>query len=98
MSSALLPNSAPRGALRPESGPDLGFVNAPKTRPRHWRVIHACENARDVLPVVEGQVLAGMRPFIVTPMGAGTAELYLAKRELEEPDGLSLLRAWQDVR
>ncbi len=34
--------------------------------------------ARDVLPVVEGQVAVGMRPYIVTPQGAGTAELYLS--------------------
>ena len=68
------------------------------SRLRNWRVIHACEYARDVLPVVEGQVSSGMRPYIVTPQGAGTAELYLAKKELEQPAALSLLRAWQDVR
>lgn len=71
----------------------------PRTsRARAWRVIHACEYARDVLPVVEGQVSAGMRPFIVTPQGAGTAELYLAGKKQEEPRSLSLLRSWQDVR
>ncbi|HKD79373.1 MAG TPA: glycosyltransferase [Candidatus Angelobacter sp.] len=67
-------------------------------RARAWRVIHACEYARDVLPVVEGQVSAGMRPFIVTPNDAGTAELYLAGRQLEGQRSLSLLRSWQDVR
>src|SRR5258708_1851707 len=67
-------------------------------KPRNWRVIHACEYARDVLPVVEGQVTAGMRPYIVTPQGAGTAELYLAKGDLEQPATLSLLRAWPDAR
>ena len=67
-------------------------------KPRKWRVIHACEYARDVLPVVEGQVTAGMRPYIVTPQGAGTAELYLAKNDVEQRATLSLLRAWQDVR
>jgi glycosyltransferase involved in cell wall biosynthesis len=71
---------------------------AQRTRVRAWRVIHACEYARDVLPVVEGQVAAGMRPFIVTPQGAGTAELYLAGKRQEQPRTLSLLRAWQDVR
>ncbi len=68
------------------------------TRPRSWRVIHACEYARDVLPVVEGQVAAGMRPYIVTPQGAGSAELYLSGRRQEQPRSLSLLRSWQDVR
>ena len=61
-------------------------------------MIHACEYARDVLPLVEGQVLAGMRPYIVTPQGAGSAEVYLNKKDLEEAAALSLLRAWQDVR
>ena len=67
-------------------------------RPRAWRVIHACEFARDVLPVVEGQVASGMRPYIVTPQGEGTAELYLSGRRQEQPRSLSLLRSWQDVR
>ncbi len=65
---------------------------------RHWRVLHACEYARDILPVVEGQVAAGMRPYLVTPDGEGAAELYLARRDMGQPEGLSLLRAWQDVR
>jgi len=68
------------------------------TRSRAWRVIHACEYARDVLPVVEGQVAAGMRPYIVTPQGAGAAELYLAGKNQDQPRALSLLRSWQDVR
>ena len=63
-----------------------------------WRVIHACEYARDVLPVVEGQVAVGMRPFIVTPQGAGAAELYLSGENQDQPRSLSLLRSWQDVR
>src|SRR5215475_13456839 len=67
-------------------------------RVRAWRVIHACEYARDVLPVVEGQVSAGMHPFIVTPQGAGAAELYLSGKPHEDPRSLSLLRSWQDVR
>ena len=67
-------------------------------RTKVWRVIHACEYARDVLPVVEGQVAVGMRPFIVTPQGAGTAELYLSGGNQDQPRSLSLLRSWQDVR
>lgn len=63
-----------------------------------WRVIHACEYARDVLPVVEGQLAVGMRPFIVTPQGAGTAEQYLSGGNQDQPRSLSLLRSWQDVR
>src|SRR5690348_11525290 len=71
---------------------------APRSRVKAWRVLHACEYARDVLPVVEGQVAAGMRPYIVTPQGAGTAELYLSGKRQEQPRSLSLLRSWQDVR
>lgn len=61
-------------------------------------MIHACEYARDVLSLVENQVLAGMRPYIVTPRGAGSAEVYLNQQDLEEASTLSLMRAWQDVR
>jgi glycosyltransferase involved in cell wall biosynthesis len=67
-------------------------------RAKAWRVIHACEYARDVLPVVEGQVSVGMRPYIVTPQGAGAAELYLSGSNQDEPRTLSLMRSWQDVR
>ncbi|MGE5321291.1 MAG: glycosyltransferase [Actinomycetota bacterium] len=85
------------------SGPNRGS-RAPQStfnehaRPRAWRVIHACEYVRDVLPVVEGQVAAGMRPYIVTPQGEGAAELYLSGRGQDQPRALSLLRSWQDVR
>ncbi len=68
------------------------------TKAKVWRVIHACEYARDVLPVVEGQVAVGMRPFIVTPQGAGSAEVYLSGGNQDQPRSLSLLRSWQDVR
>jgi len=74
------------------------IAGVPKTKPKNWRVIHACEYARDVLAVVEGQVNAGMRPYIVTPQGAGTAEVYLTQKNPESRQTLSLLRAWQDVR
>jgi glycosyltransferase involved in cell wall biosynthesis len=89
---------APPSEFPIETGSDVPIRELTGTKPRNWRVIHACEYARDVLPVVEGQVTAGMRPYIVTPQGAGTAELYLAKEDLEQPATLSLLRAWQDVR
>ena len=95
MSSSLPSKPAvPHAQVRP--GPHL--VDRAKPKIRNWRVIHACEFARDVLPVVEGQVSVGMRPYIVTPQGAGAAEVYLANKDLEQADTLSLLRAWQDVR
>ena len=77
--------------------PDAKLQPAPASGPG-WRVIHACEYARDVLPVAEGQVAVGMRPYIVTPQGAGAAELYLSGKEQGQPPPLSLLRSWQDVR
>src|SRR5215813_3772719 len=77
--------------------PDPKLQPAPASGPG-WRVIHACEYARDVLPVAEGQVAVGMRPYIVTPQGAGAAELYLSGKEPGQPLPLSLLRSWQDVR
>lgn len=61
-------------------------------------MIHACEYARDVLPVAESQVAAGMQPYIVTPQGAGKAELFLSAETPEPYRGLSLLRSWQEVR
>jgi Glycosyl transferase 4-like domain len=69
-----------------------------QTRVRGWRVLHACEFARDVLPVAEGQVAVGMFPYIVTPHGAGAAELYLSGKDPGPARPLSLLRSWQDVR
>lgn len=90
--SGMHPSSPERGSRAPQS-PLNEFG-----RPRAWRVIHACEYARDVLPVVEGQVAAGMRPYIVTPQGEGSAELYLSGRGQDQPRSMSLLRSWQDVR
>lgn len=85
-------------ALRNGSTASTGTVPPRETRTKVWRVIHACEYARDVLPVVEGQVTAGMRPYIVTPQGAGAAELYLTGENQEQSRTLSLMRSWQDVR
>jgi hypothetical protein len=87
---------APVTHLATQARPADRPSSASKTR--NWRVIHACEYARDVLPVVEGQVAVGMHPYIVTPRGAGAAELYLASPTPEQSQPLSLLRSWQDVR
>ncbi|HMF92397.1 MAG TPA: glycosyltransferase, partial [Candidatus Angelobacter sp.] len=78
--------------------PDTGLPAAGQSRARGWRVLHACEFARDVLPVAEGQVVVGMLPYIVTPHGAGAAELYLAGKDPGPSRPLTLLRSWQDVR
>lgn len=90
--------SLPNRVWQSEGGPHSQPAELHAAKPKSWRVIHACEYARDILPVVEGQVAAGMRPYIVTPQGAGAAELYLSRSDLEQAEALSLLRAWQDVR
>src|SRR5215469_2164457 len=97
MNPVFLTDTAPANRVRHSETPD-SQAEPQRTKLKSWRVIHACEHARDILPVVEGQVAAGMQPYIVTPQGAGAAELYLNKTDLEQPDTLSLLRAWQDVR
>jgi glycosyltransferase involved in cell wall biosynthesis len=82
-----------------QDGHSAGIHTLPRgSRTKVWRVLHACEYARDVLPVVEGQVAVGMRPYIVTPQGAGAAEFYLSGGNQDQPRTLSLLRSWQDVR
>lgn len=62
-----------------------------------WRVVHACEQARDVLAVVESQLTVGMRPFIVTARGSGAACKYYPSPN-EKIQTASLLQAWSDVR
>ena len=62
-----------------------------------WNVVHACTQARDILPLIEVQVAAGMRPFLVTPHGSGTPDLYLRSTE-DNAKPASLLTAWNDVR
>src|SRR3954467_14810889 len=64
---------------------------------RPWNVVHACSQVRDVLPLVDVQVSAGMKPFLVTPHGSGTPDLYLRSTE-ESAKPTSLLSAWNDVR
>jgi len=62
-----------------------------------WSVVHACTQARDILPLLDVQVSAGMRPYLVTPHGSGTPDLYLRTDE-ENAKPASLLTAWNDVR
>lgn len=52
---------------------------------RAWEVVHACEFARDIADVVEAQIDAGMRPYLLT-VGA------------EAAPKASVFQAWQDVR
>src|SRR5437660_7247723 len=52
---------------------------------RAWQVVHACDFARDIADVVEAQIMAGMRPYLLT-VGADIAA---------KP---SIVQAWKDVR
>lgn len=63
-----------------------------------WNVVHACEQARDVLPLVEGQLAIGMRPHLLTPAGFGPARRFLGERGRELAKPISLLQAWSHVR
>jgi glycosyltransferase involved in cell wall biosynthesis len=64
-------------------------------RQHPWTVIHACERARDVLPLIEGQLAAGMRPSLLTPAGSGGLA-FLETPKRERP--ISLLNTWSHVR
>jgi hypothetical protein len=78
---------------------EFSLTPSPSDKPaiRPWSVVHACTQVRDILPLLDVQVSAGMRPFLVTPHGSGTPDLYLRSAE-ENTKPASLLTAWNDVR
>lgn len=63
-----------------------------------WNVVHACELAREVLPLVEGQLAIGMRPHLLTPGGFGSARYFIDQRGGDFAEPVSLLQAWNHVR
>ena len=66
---------------------------------RHpWNVVHACETVREVLPLLEGQLAAGMRPSLLTPGGYGVAASFAESAGKLEPAQTSLLQMWNRVR
>jgi glycosyltransferase involved in cell wall biosynthesis len=73
---------------------------AEKTRAKlhAWKVVHACELAREVLPLVQGQLAAGMRPYVLTPTGYGAARKFLLAHDEERDLPVSLLDTWKHVR
>ena len=61
-------------------------ARSPRTRRiRAWEVVHTCDYARDIADVVEAQLFAGMRPYLLT-VGADVSVK------------ASVLQTWQDVR
>lgn len=63
-----------------------------------FTVVHACELAREVLPLVDGQLAIGMRPRLLTPAGFGSARYFLEESACEPARPVSLLQAWSHVR
>ena len=64
---------------------------------RAWRVIHAAESSRDLLPLIEGQTAVGMRPFLLTPAGRGFGPV-LEECRNGTASRISLLQSWNHVR
>lgn len=76
------PTAVPPPALQAESGTPRSQPLPAKSRP--WRIIHACESVRSVADLVDAQIAAGMKPFVLT----GETK--------QQP--ASLMEAWHEVR
>src|SRR5215469_15824369 len=70
----------------------------PDPRRYPWKVAHACELAREVLPLIQGQTAAGMRPSLITPGGYTFAPAFHESNTVEGALPVSLLRTWNHVR
>lgn len=88
--------SRSKGLLAIEAGTSSNSAKG-KQKQRAWKVVHACESAREVLPLVEGQVAIGMRPFLLTPSGSGFAPAF-REHPNQIPAKISLLQTWNHVR
>ncbi|MBV9436179.1 MAG: glycosyltransferase family 4 protein [Acidobacteria bacterium] len=89
-------SSAQRSLSADQTNAPLGTRVINKRHP--WSVVHACEAARDVLPLVEGQLAAGMRPQLLTPAGFGLPSAFAESGRSLEASQISLLRMWNHVR
>src|SRR5690242_12390248 len=89
--------SATRQALSAQLGVsgDARHRNKPVRYP--WKVVHACESAAEILALVEGQIVSGMRPFLLTPAGSGVAAAF-SKHAQQVAAPVSLLKTWSHVR
>jgi glycosyltransferase involved in cell wall biosynthesis len=65
---------------------------------RCWTVVHLCEAAARLRNTIAGQLAVGMRPCLLTPNGALSAESYLLRPPTDPLRSISLLRSWQAVR
>src|SRR5690348_422290 len=79
-------------------GGERDSVHQVKSRKqRAWRVVHAAESSRDLLPLIEGQTAIGMRPFLLTPGGSGFGPV-LEECRNGTASRISLLQSWNHVR
>jgi hypothetical protein len=79
---------------RPRTGRDACLMSECNVRP--WRVLHLFDEIGGVAPVLELQLVAGMRPRAFTPSGPAEPTTWLtAHRPASTP---SLLTAWREVR
>jgi len=80
--------------LKTDPGAQPPLRTFPKQYP--WKVLHGTEVAREVLPLVEGQLAAGMRPYLLTPSGFGFPSALVEDQKYAAP--VSLLATWNRVR
>lgn len=78
--------------------PSVSARHKPAARQHPWKVVHACEFAREILPLVEGQVAVGMRPLLLTPGGFGAAGIFKENHKRQGLLPVSLLQTWNHVR
>jgi len=89
--------SATRQALSAHQGVTTEARHRNKPARYPWKVLHACESAGEILALVEGQIVSGMRPFLLTPAGSGVAAAF-SKQAKEATAPISLLKTWSHVR
>ena len=83
--------------LKVDPGASIKSQN-PVPRLYPWKVAHACELAREVLPLIQGQTAAGMRPSLITPGGYTFAPAFHENNTVESALPVSLLETWNHVR
>ena len=83
---------APRISIRNQAGDLRTVADAALPQGRSakrgifpWKVVHACDSARSISSIIDVQATAGMRPYVVTALGASVAPK-------------SLMQSWTEVR
>src|SRR5690348_1353836 len=98
MLPAGIPHLGTSKSARLMKGEGRDSVHQAKSRKqRAWRVVHAAESSGDLLPLIEGQIAFGMRPFLLTPAGSGFGPVLQECRN-GTASRISLLQSWNRVR